>query len=138
MKHVLTGNYVIEVLENGTYTIGAKDYAGNWDLDYLTISNIDTEKPSPIMNLTLKYEDGMINAIWNLPDDDDLDIVKVKWLQEISDNSKIQEVLLTKNSEDFQFQVNKEINQCMVFVSVIDKAGNESNGMTKTINWNIN
>ncbi len=126
-------SYVLR--ENGTYTIGVKDYADNWTLKTITISNIDNEKPGQIVNLNATYNNGFVVLNWKLPDDRDISNIKIKWIQDMSDNSSMKEILLDGNVTKYEFSVDEENKQCMLFISVIDFAGNESVGVVKTLNW---
>ena len=53
----------------------------------------------------------------------------------MSDNSSMKEILLDGNVTKYEFSVDEENKQCMLFISVIDFAGNESVGVVKTLNW---
>ena len=48
--HKENSEYVVTIDENGTYTLGVKDIAGNWTLRAISIKNIDNEAPNKVKN----------------------------------------------------------------------------------------
>ena len=51
---------------------------------------------------------------WKLPDDRDISNIKIKWIQDMSDNSSMKEILLDGNVTKYEFSVDEENKQCML------------------------
>lgn len=132
--HKENSEYVVTIDENGTYTLGVKDIAGNWTLRAISIKNIDNEAPNKVNNLTATYESGIIKLKWDNVDSS-VSQIKIQWCQDIVEYSDKQEILLLNKETGYSINLKEDIKVCLIFITTLDSVGNESIGVSRTVEW---
>ncbi|MER2005897.1 MAG: hypothetical protein ABS939_00475 [Psychrobacillus sp.] len=116
---LLTGD-VFNVSKNGTYTVFAKDSAGNTSLQTITITNIDIEKPTITLKpSTLNPTNAQIDV--DVQATDNVSIVELKWAK---GNQSVEH--FSSNGTNVTNNVFHVSDNGMYTVYAKDSAGNET------------
>ena len=100
----------------------------------ISIKNIDNEAPSKVNNLTATYESGIIKLKWDNVDSS-VSQIKIQWCQDIVEYSDKQEILLLNKETGYSINLKEDIKVCLIFITTLDSVGNESIGVSRTVEW---